>query len=149
MFNVIESAYKGDFVQVLPDTYEIGFGDGILGTSGLETGAGISLYYPDVQIGILTNINVNENYSPQKVVDEMVRNLSQYTGVNNGDLEASICCERTFEESEHEKFQEIENRLKELDIKIIGKEISDRFSNKSMFLDCSNGNVEIYGPKTL
>jgi hypothetical protein len=150
MFNVIEKdhSYEGNFISIDPDTNGIGFGDDILGTLRLK--AGISLYDPTTKIGILTNIDGNHKYySPEKVVDIMIENLSRYTGVNLSDLEASICCDEAFDSPEYEKFQKIKKRFNELNIKIIGNDISDCFPNKSMFLNCENGNVEVYRPKSL
>ncbi len=155
MFKIIENnhSYENNFLPVGWDTYEVGFGNEILGTVGLETCVGVSLYDPFREMGIVTHVtghgNVNEDYSPNRIVDTILNKLSRYTGVNILDLEASICGERTFKGFEPVKSQVIENRFNELGIKIIGKDIGNCFFGRSMFLDCSNGNVEVYRPKSL
>ena len=156
MFSVIDADRPGylDYISVGWDYWQIGKENQVLGTTQLAPCVGITLYDPVGKTGITSHItghlNVDEDYSPGRIVDTLLKHLSRNNSFDLMKLEAAICGDKPIRTPDPLiKSRTIEDRLKALGIKLIGKDVGECFYSRSMFLDCNTGNVEVYRPKTL
>lgn len=156
MFNVIEGDhnYPGKYIPVEWDDHGIGKENQRLGTTKLSSCVGVTLYDPVGKIGVMSHITgrikSNEDYSSKRIVDTLLKHLSYRNSFDMMKLEAAICGDMQIRDPDPLiKSRTIEDRLKKLGIKLIGKDVGNFVYSRSMFLDCNNGNIEVYRPKHL
>ena len=156
MFKVIERDHERhlDYITVEWDDWGIGKENQILGTTHLGPCVGVTLYDPVGKTGVMSHITgrlkADEDYSPNNIVDTLLKHLSRNNSFDLMKLEAAICGDMPIRTPDPLiKSRAIEDRLNALGIKLIGKDVGKCPYVRSMFLDCNTGNVEVYSPKHL
>jgi len=134
------------------DHYVIGEGDELIGTSGLGICLAVTLYNPQNKRGILAHIagfgNMfdKEALEPNTAIDILLKNLNGSGDLDYRKLEATLSGEGGFPtkyEGRRRNSLIIGERINHYGIPIIGEDLCSPYG-REVFLDCSNGNVEVY-----
>lgn len=139
-FEVFEGLPKVFNFNVDGNSYAIANDGRILGADGLtDINLAVSLYSEQNKRGSLANLATSRDY--QSRFKEFLQAMTQE--VNPRDLEATLAGEDDSTKIKISRF--VLSQLELMRIPIIGKDLGGTgFSGRLVFLDTSNGNVQVY-----
>ncbi len=136
--------FQKKFKEVYWDQYEIGHADEILGTMGISTCLAITLYDIERRLGTLSHITgwleAPEEMQPENVIDTLLRQLSR----DCRKLEATLSGEGEEGTDRDRKSKIVRAKLNSYGIPIIGEDLCLSERGRLVFLDCSEGKVDVY-----
>jgi chemotaxis receptor (MCP) glutamine deamidase CheD len=135
-----------DFTQLRAwEKYVRGEGSELLRADGILYGLAITLYDPEKRKGMVAHISMKEKgeWDPENVMDTLIRKM----GIGNADcrrLRASLAGEGVSIPFEKRNSMKVEEKIRELGINLIGKDLDRWTGEKIVFLHCKTGKVEVY-----
>lgn len=128
------------------EKYTTGKGDELLRADGVFSGLVITLYDTETKRGVVAHISVKDDreWSPENVVDTLLRKMSEDADIDCRRIQASLTGEGLSPLFGIRMSDKVEDKIHELRINLIGRDLERWMGEKIVFLHCKNGRVEVY-----
>ncbi len=128
------------------EKYTTGEGDELLRADGVFSGLVITLYDPETKRGVVAHISGKDDgeWSPKNVIDTLLRKMSEDVAIDCRRIQASLTGEGLSPLFGIRMSEKVEDKIYELGINLIGRDLERWMGEKIVFLNCRNGKVEVY-----
>jgi hypothetical protein len=128
------------------EKYATGEGDELLRADGVFSGLVITLYDPETRRGAVARISGKDEgeWDPKNVIDTLLRKMSEDAKIDCRRIQASLTGEGLSPLFGIRMSDKVEDKIQELRINLIGRDLERWMGEKIVFLNCKNGKVEVY-----
>lgn len=128
------------------EKYATGEGDELLRADGVFSGLVITMYDPKTKRGAVAHISGKDDgkWDPENVIDTLLRKMSEDVDIDCKRIQASLTGEGLSPPFGIRMSDKVEDKIRELRINLIGRDLERWMGEKIVFLNCKNGKVEVY-----
>ena len=128
------------------EKYAMGEGDELLRADGVFSGLVITLYNPKTKRGIVAHISGKDDgeWDPENVIDTLLKKMSKDVDIDCKRIQASLTGEGISPLFGIRMSDKVEDKIQELGISLIGRDLERWMGEKIVFLHCNSGKVEVY-----